>query len=105
MPPKDFKPPRHVERCSCIFDRRTGEIVATETRWTDEGAESTGVSRDLLHTIAADSGRTPGDLDVIEVKPRAGQTPVRVDVKTRKLVAGRVGKPKDVQVPSPIRRP
>ena len=107
MPPKDFKPPTYVETHAYIFDRNTGEILATETRWTDEGAtpSSVSVSRDLLHTIAADSGRTPKDLDVLEAKPRAGQGPVRVDVNTRKLLAQRVEKLKDVEVTTPIRRP
>src|SRR5215210_8663444 len=103
MPPKDFKPPVHVETHAYVFDRHTGEILATETRWTDEGATpaSPSVSRDLLHTIAADSGRTPKDLDVLEVKPRAGQGPVRVDVATRKLVVHRIEKPQDVEVMTP----
>ena len=90
MPPKDFKPPKHVETHSYIFDKETGEILATETRWTDEGAEPGAVSRDLLHSIAADSGRTPRDLDVLVTKPRAGQGRSASTSTTRKLLAQRV---------------
>jgi hypothetical protein len=105
MAPKDFKPPTHVETHAYIFDKQTGEILATETRWTDVGVEPASVSRDLLHTIAADSGRTPKDLDVLVAKPRAGQGAVRVDVKSRKVLSQHVEKLKDVLVTSPSRRP
>jgi hypothetical protein len=104
MPPKDFKPPRHVETHSYIFDRQTGEILATETRWTDEGAEPGVVSRDLLHSIAADSGRTPKDLDVLVAKARVTQGAQRIDVKTRKVVSAKIDKQADTQVPNTIRR-
>jgi hypothetical protein len=105
MAPKDFKPPPHVESHAYIFDKRTGEILATETRWTDEGVEPAGVSRDLLHTIAADSGRTPRDLDVLVAKRRAGHGPVRVNVKLRKVVSEPAVKLQDVQVTPPQGRP
>ena len=104
MPPKDFKPPKHVETHSYIFDKQTGEILATETRWTDEGAEPGAVSRDLLHSIAADSGRTPKDLDVLVVRPRATQGALRIDVTTRKVVSAKIDKQPDTQLPSTIRR-
>jgi hypothetical protein len=107
MPPKDFKSPRHVETHAYIFDKRTGEILATETRWTDEGTESAGagVSRDLLHTIASDSGRTPKDLDVLVARPRAAHGPLRVDVTKKKVVTDRTSTPAEVVMPDPIRRP
>lgn len=104
MPPKDFTPPKHVETHSYIFDKRTGEILATETRWTDEGAEPGAVSRDLLHTIAADSGRTPKDLDVLVAKPKATEGALRIDVETRKLISKKIDKPPDTHLPDTIRR-
>jgi hypothetical protein len=94
MPPKDFKPPEHVETHVYIFDRKTGEIVATHTRWTDKGAPrpAAHIGRELLASIAAGSDRAPGDLDVLEARPRKSGTELRVDPGTRKIVALRSAK-------------
>src|SRR5262245_41777924 len=104
MPPTGFKPPKFVETHSYIFDRRTGEILATETRWTDEGAEPGAVSRDLLHSIAVDTGRTPKDLDVLVNKPKSTQGRQRIDVNTRKVISEKIDKSPDTQAPVVIRR-
>jgi hypothetical protein len=85
--PLDFTPPEYVETYRVIFDKTTGEVLATETRWTDAGAEPAR-GEELLESIAADSGRAPDNVDVLETKtPPAGL--VRVDVATRELIAGR----------------
>lgn len=105
--PKDFKPPKQVETHSYVFDRKTGEILATHTRWVDAGAEpaSDEVSRELLASIAAESDRTVKDLDVLQAKPRAGHGTLRVDVSTRKLTVERGGKRENVLLTEPLRRP
>jgi hypothetical protein len=85
MQPHDFTPPEYVETHLVIFDKTTGEVLATETRWTDAGAESAR-GAELLESIAADSGRANDNVDVLEAKgPPAGL--VRVDVVTRELIA------------------
>jgi len=104
--PKDFKPPKQVETHAYVFDRNTGEILATHTRWTDAGAEAQqDVGQDLLASIAKDSDRNVKDLDVLRAKPRAGQAALRVDVKTRKVTVDRVGKVKDLWLAAPPGRP
>ena len=85
--PVDFTPPEYVETYRVIFDKTTGEVLATETRWTDAGAEPAR-GQELLESIAADSGRAHDNMDVLETKtPPAGL--VRVDVATRELIAER----------------
>jgi hypothetical protein len=85
MHPQDFTPPEYVETHLVIFDTTTGEVLATETRWTDAGAEPAR-GEELLKSIAADSGRANDNVDVLETKgPPAGL--VRVDVVTRELIA------------------
>jgi hypothetical protein len=85
--PQDFTPPEYVETYLVIFDKTTGEVLATETRWTDAGAEPAR-GQDLLESIAADSGRANDAVDALETKgPPAGL--VRVDVATRVLIAER----------------
>jgi hypothetical protein len=87
MHPRDFTPPEYVETHLVIFDKTTGEVLATETRWTDAGAERAR-GDELLESIAADSGRANDNVDVLETKgPPAGL--VRVDVATRELIAER----------------
>jgi hypothetical protein len=82
---QDFTAPEYVETHLVIFDRTTGEVLATETRWTDAGANPVR-GRELLESIAQDSGRAYDDLDILETQgPPSGI--VRVDVATRELVA------------------
>jgi hypothetical protein len=80
-----FTPPRYTETHHYIFDRKTGEILATETRWTDEGAE--GLNTDLVRRVAEDSGRVEGDVDVLQAPKRTYQGHLRVDVATRNLIS------------------
>src|SRR5262245_2320361 len=99
MPPMAFKPPTYVETHAYVFDKHTGEIVATETRWTEEGTEPGTVSRDLLHSIAADSGRTPKDLDVLVARPKTAQGKLRIDINTRKVISEKIDKQPDLHAP------
>ena len=106
MPPRNFKPPSYVETCYCVFDRRTGEILATETRWIDQGAKlaEPGVSRELLRMIARDSGRKVSDLDVLQAEPPAQYLQMRVDVSKRKLTPVRASR-KVVVAALPLAKP
>ena len=93
--PKDFKPPKHIETHVYVFDRKTGEILATHTRWTDVGADPVvdEIGRELIESIAKDSDRVSKDVDVLKAKPRQSGRALRVDVKTRKVIVER--RPKD----------
>ena len=104
---KEFKPPKQKETHVYVFDRKTGEILATHTRWVDAGVEGrTGdISRELLESIAKDSGRSIKDVDVLKAKPRAGQNPSRVDIKSRKVIGGRRESYRDLMTPDPLPRP
>jgi len=105
--PKDFKPPKHTETHVYVFDRRTGEILATHTRWTDVGADPVGdeIGRELIESIAKDSDRAARDVDVLKGKPRQPGRALRVDVKTRKVIADRRPKDPESFAPEPPRRP
>jgi hypothetical protein len=105
--PKEFKPPKHTETHVYVFDRRTGEIVATHTRWIDVGAEPAGedVGGELLESIAKDSDRSVKDLDLLKTKPRRSGGALRVDVKARKLIVDRRPKHPEVFVAEPLRQP
>jgi hypothetical protein len=74
-----FTPPRYTETHRYIFDRKTGEILATEARWADEGAESAEeINTDLVRRVAKDSGRVEGDVDVLQAPKGTSQGHVRV---------------------------
>jgi hypothetical protein len=105
--PKEFKPPKHTETHAYVFDRKTGEILATHTHWIDVGAEPAGedIGRELLESIAKDSDRAAKDLDVLKTKLRRSGGALRVDVKTRKLIVDRRPKDREVFVAEPLRRP
>jgi hypothetical protein len=104
---KDFKPPKQTESHVYVFDRKTGEILATHTRWVDAGAErgTEDISRELLESIAKDSGCSIKDVDVLKAKRLAGQTASRVDVKSRKVTVVRRERNRDLITPEPLRRP
>jgi hypothetical protein len=105
--PKDFKPPKHTETHLYVFDRKTGTILATHKRLVDAGAErgTAEISRELLESIAKDSGRATKDIDVVKAKARAGQSALRLDVKSRKVILGRGQKVPGVIMPEPSQRP
>ena len=98
-----FTPPRYTETHHYIFDRKTGEILATETRWADEGAEA--ITTDLVRRVAEDSGRVAGDVDVLQAPKGTAQGHVRVDVAARTLISVRRDRDKDVALPRQLERP
>jgi hypothetical protein len=82
-------PPKYSETHHYVFDRRTGDVLATETIWIEEGVEPgtrRTVRHELLASLAADAGKKPADLDVIEGPAPVGRGRVRVDVATRQIV-------------------
>ena len=104
--PERFQTAQACRNTQLHLDRQTGEILATETRWTDEGAEPGGVgrSRNLLASIHTDSGRTPKDLDVLAAKAGVTQGAQRIDVQTRKVVSAKIDEQTDTQVPDAMKR-
>lgn len=83
----EFSPPDYTEEHWCIFDASTGEILSTETIWTQEGADEyePGPSVGVLQRIGTDSEGRPVEIDAIQVE----QPPTsnhRVDVSSRSLV-------------------
>ncbi len=93
MAPSGFTPPTYVETRHVVFDKRTGEIVATETRWTIRGARASpepAVGPELLESLAAQAAKRVSDLDVLHVKKaRPGAMAVRVDVRRRVLIVAK----------------
>jgi hypothetical protein len=73
-----------------IYDKRTGRILATETRWTLRSGRRAAASRvgdELLEGIAKQNRRRKADLAVVSPKTAdAKRTALRVDVKKRRLV-------------------
>jgi len=103
MCPRDFTPPACVETHLVIFDRTTGEVLATETRWTDAGAERVR-GDELLESIATDSGMASENLDVLKTKDSPADL-LRVDLATRELVAERAREAPGVTRPPQLQRP
>jgi hypothetical protein len=101
-----FTPPKYTETHYYIFDKKTGEILATETRWTDEGTEGTAdINTDLVRRGAEDGDRTERDVDVLEAPKGTYQAHVRVDVATRKLISVQRDRDKNVTPPARLERP
>lgn len=101
-----FTPPAFTETHHYIFDRKTGEVLATETRWTDEGAEGAQeINTDLVRRVAEDSNRGEGDVDVLQAAKGTFSGPVRVDVATQKLISVQRDRDKDITPPARLERP
>jgi hypothetical protein len=107
MTPKDFEPPRHVETHACVFDKKSGVVLATHTLWTDEGAprRTTPISRELVNSIARASGKTAKALDVLVTKRDVSGKQVRVDVAARKVIARPAKKQQGLAPPNLLGRP
>jgi hypothetical protein len=69
MSRREFTPPRYEETLNVLFDRETGEVLATEQRWTlspgESRAEPPGQS-ELFKAIASSLGKR--ELDVIVLR-------------------------------------
>jgi hypothetical protein len=83
----EFSPPSYTEEHWCIYAASTGEILATETIWTEEGAYDyePGPSAGVLQRVSTDIEGRPVEIDAIQVEhpPTSNQ---RVDVSSRTLV-------------------
>jgi hypothetical protein len=84
---REFSPPRFREAAWCIFDKSTGEVLATEAIWTDENAEArdrTPSSAVLENYAKYPDGRVR-QVDSISIE-RVPERAVRVDLSRRILV-------------------
>ena len=80
-------PPGYTEEHWCIFDAATGEILATETIWTEDGADDydRGPSAAVLREVADGRRGRPVEVDTIQVDNPPGADE-RVDVSSGELV-------------------
>jgi hypothetical protein len=88
MPETAFKPPSYLETTHYVYDKRSGKILATETRWAlrlGRQAAEPRVADELLQSIAKQNGRRKADLAVITFKA-AKRTALRIDLKKRRPV-------------------
>jgi hypothetical protein len=92
MPRKKFVPPHYEESLRVLFDRATGEVLATEEYWSlvqaNAVAESPAYS-ELLKSVARQSGKRDEDLDVLTLR---GESEIRssiqrIDVHSRKPIS------------------
>src|ERR1700682_4425785 len=91
MPRKKFVPPQYEERLHVLYDRTTGEVLATEEYWSlvqeNSGAESPAYS-DLLKSVAQQSGKRQEELDVLTLRgaSETKRSLRRIDVQSRKPI-------------------
>ncbi len=89
MTQEKFTPPKYEETVHLLFDKQTGEVLATEQRWTlphgKSPAEPSGQS-ELFKGIAAGLGKR--ELDVLVLRGAEGLKAhvKRIDVKLRKPI-------------------
>lgn len=93
MSEKPFHPPRYAETHEIVYDKRTGEIISQETRWslrrprTSSGRKTTA---QRLSSLARQSKIPERRLAVLAAKPlRRGYRAIRIDVRNRKLIVDR----------------
>lgn len=92
---RGFKQPKSRETHHYVFDRKTGEILASVTLCVDEGSDraDSKVPRELIQSLAADCSRTERDLDVLQARRRTSVGGrLRVDVSKRQLASERTAK-------------
>src|SRR5216684_7878698 len=105
MRTKDFTPPKYSETHYCIFDRKSGEIVAIETQWNlvpAKGGVKATARPALLKSLASESGKAASELDVLAIKelPR-GVVAARVNLQSRRLIVEKAaGEPTGQRKPS-----
>lgn len=97
---REFSTPRQSEAIWCIFDKSSGEVLTTETVWTDEGAEPSGrgPSAMLLTRYSASADGKKREIDSIRIDT-VPEGPVRVDLNKRILVEASVPSSPDVLRP------
>lgn len=81
MNQRNFTPPAYRETIWRIINKSTGETLATETIWTDEGAETyePGPSSALLRRYETPPDGQHRDVDVVRVEDRPEGTRMRVE--------------------------
>ena len=89
MAQSEFTPPRYEKTVHVLFDKQTGEVLATEERWTlPPGTPPAGPSgqSELLKGVA--SGLSNRELDVLVLGESEGLKAhvKRIDVKRRKPI-------------------
>ena len=89
MSQRKFTPPKYEETVHLLFDKETGEVLATEQRWTllpeNLRAEPTGQS-ELLKGIASGLGKREVDVLVLQDSEELKAQVKRIDVKLRKPI-------------------
>jgi hypothetical protein len=89
MSQREFTPPKYEETVHVLFDKKTGEVLATEQRWTlvpgDLGAEPSGRS-ELLRGISASLGDRELDVLVLRGSEELKAQVKRIDVKLRQPI-------------------
>ena len=94
MNSKAFHPPRYTETHEYIYDKRTGDIVAQETRWLLKRPPALAgrkATTQRLSNLARKSKIPERNLGVLKTKLlRRGYRAIRVDVRKRKLIFERI---------------
>lgn len=109
MSPRKFTPPKYEETVHVLFDKETGEVLATEQRWTllpgNLRAEPSGQS-ELLKGIASGPGNRELDVLVLQGSEELKAQVKRIDVKLRKpIFAESVGPGSEAASPLRIQTP
>ncbi len=111
-----FKPPRYTEQTFAIFDRKSGQVLATETHWVLQdsrpgrarvgGKEILSASPALVESIARGQGRAAKDLDVLPLTKSKGTTMTlsHIDITRRRPVYAKLDKTAG-QTPARIAEP
>lgn len=89
MSERKFTPPEYEETLRVLFDKETGEVLATEQRWTlppgDSLEEPPGRS-ELLKGIASSLGKRELDVLILRGPEELKAHVKKIDVKLRKPI-------------------
>lgn len=87
MPRKKFLPPQYEESLHVLFDKATGEVLATEERWDlvkENAAMDPPAFSELFRTVARQAGKHVEELDVLILRGGSGRQSIhRVNVHER----------------------
>lgn len=90
MSQRKFTPPEYEETLRILFDKETGEVLATEQRWSlppgDSAPEPPGQSQ-LFKGIASSLGKRELDVLVLRGSEEMKAHIKRIDVKLRKPIS------------------
>lgn len=106
-----FTPPRYEETMHLVFDKGTGEVVATEQRWTLVQGSYQGepaVHRELVKGLASSLDKREEDLDILVLRESTPLKGVirRINVQLRKpIVEESIGTVQEGVSPSRIDAP